>query len=68
MGRMQVSASGPVAAPAHGVWDLLCDTSGYADWVAATDEVTMAVAPVGEDACEVTPRSPASPRWVRSAR
>lgn len=48
MARMQVSASGPVAAPAPEVWELLCDTSRYAEWVAGTDEVTRTDGPARE--------------------
>ena len=48
MARMEVSASGPVAAPAAHVWELLCDTSRYAEWVAATDEVTRTDGPARE--------------------
>jgi carbon monoxide dehydrogenase subunit G len=48
MARMQVSASGPVPAPAAAVWELLCDTSRYADWVAGTDEVTRTDGPARE--------------------
>jgi carbon monoxide dehydrogenase subunit G len=48
MARLQVSASGPVAAPASEVWELLCDTSRYAEWVAATDEVTRTDGPARE--------------------
>ena len=48
MGRLDVSASGPVAAPASEVWDLLCDTSRYAEWVAGTDEVTRTDGPASQ--------------------
>lgn len=48
MARMQVTASGPVAAPAEMVWDLLCDTSRYAEWVEGTDEVTRTDGPARE--------------------
>jgi len=48
MARMRVTASGPVAAPAHAVWEFLCDTARYADWVAATDEVTRTDGPARE--------------------
>ena len=48
MARMEVSASGPVAAPAAEVWELLCDTSRYAEWVAGTDEVTRTDGPARE--------------------
>ena len=48
MGRIQVSASGPVVAPASEVWELLCDTSRYAEWVAGTDEVTRTDGPARE--------------------
>ena len=48
MGRLEVTASGPVAAPAPQVWDLLCDTSRYAEWVAGTDEVTRTDGPARE--------------------
>ena len=48
MARMQVRASGPVAAPALVVWEFLCDTSRYADWVEGTDEVTRTDGPARE--------------------
>ena len=48
MGRVQVSASGPVAAPAAAVWDLLSDTVRYAEWVEGTDEVTRTDGPARE--------------------
>jgi len=48
MARMEVSASGPVVAPASEVWDYLCDTSRYAEWVAGTDKVTRTDGPARE--------------------
>lgn len=48
MARMHVTASGPVAAPAAAVWELLSDTSRYAEWVEGTDEVTRTDGPARE--------------------
>ncbi len=48
MARLEATASGPVAAPAADVWELLCDTSRYAEWVVATDEVTRTDGPARE--------------------
>ena len=45
MAHVEVSASGPVVAPAAEVWELLCDTSLYAKWVAGTDAVTRTDGP-----------------------
>ena len=48
MARLEVTASGPVAAPAPEVWELLSDTARYAEWVAGTDEVTRTDGPARE--------------------
>ena len=48
MGRISVTATGPVAAPAPEVWELFCDTARYAEWVAGTDEVTRTDGPARE--------------------
>jgi carbon monoxide dehydrogenase subunit G len=40
MAELRVVASASVSAPPERVWELICDTSRYADWVAGTDEVT----------------------------
>lgn len=48
MARLEVSASAPVAAPQAQVWDLLCDTTRYAEYVEATDEVTRTDGPARE--------------------
>ena len=42
---MEVSAYGIVPAPPERVWDLLCDTSRYADWVDGTEAVTRTDGP-----------------------
>ena len=57
MGRIEVSATVPVAAPPERAWELLCDTSRYADWVEGTDEVTRTDGPAspGSTYDEVNP-------------
>ena len=42
---MEVSAYGIVPAPPERVWELLCDTSRYADWVDGTEAVTRTDGP-----------------------
>lgn len=42
---MEVTASAVVPAPPERVWELLSDTSRYAEWVAGTDEVTRTDGP-----------------------
>ena len=37
-----------MARPADEVWELLCDTSRYAEWVEGTDEVTRTDGPARE--------------------
>jgi carbon monoxide dehydrogenase subunit G len=48
MARFQSTARSPVAAPAAEVWEVLSDTARYAEWVAATDEVTRTDGPARE--------------------
>ncbi len=48
MARLEVTASAPVAAPAEAAWEVLCDTSRYAEWVAGTDAVTRTDGPARE--------------------
>lgn len=57
MATLEVTASATVAAPAEQVWELLCDTSRYADWVDGTDEVTRTDGPAqpGSTYDEVNP-------------
>jgi uncharacterized protein YndB with AHSA1/START domain len=45
---IEVTASSTVSAPPGAVWDLLSDTSRYADWVVGTDEVTRTDGPARE--------------------
>src|SRR6187431_1455245 len=54
---IDVTASKKVAAPPERVWDLLCDTSRYAEWVDGTDEVsrTDGTAATGVTYDEVNP-------------
>ena len=46
-----------MAAPAERAWELLCDTSRYAEWVAGTEEVTRTDGPAsaGSTYDEVNP-------------
>jgi carbon monoxide dehydrogenase subunit G len=57
MGRLEVSSSAPVAAPPERVWEALCDTASYAEWVDGTDEVTRTDGPAapGSTYHEVNP-------------
>jgi carbon monoxide dehydrogenase subunit G len=48
MAELQVSATAAVSAEPERVWELLCDTSRYAEWVAGTDEVTRTDGPARE--------------------
>ena len=48
MAELSVSATAAVSAPPDRVWELLCDTSRYAEWVAGTDEVTRTDGPARE--------------------
>jgi carbon monoxide dehydrogenase subunit G len=43
-----VTASAFVPAPPERVWELLCDTGRYAEWVAGTDAVTRTDGPARE--------------------
>jgi carbon monoxide dehydrogenase subunit G len=54
---MEVTASGIVPAPLERVWELLCDTSRYAEWVAGTEAVTRTDGPArpGSTYDEVNP-------------
>jgi carbon monoxide dehydrogenase subunit G len=54
---MEVSASGIVPAPPERVWELLCDTSRYANWVDGTEAVTRTDGPArqGSTYNEVNP-------------
>ena len=45
---LKVSASAPVAASAGPVFDLLCDTARYPEWVTGTDAVTRTDGPASE--------------------
>ena len=48
MAELRVVASASVSAPPERVWELISDTSRYADWVAGTDEVTRTDGPARE--------------------
>jgi uncharacterized protein YndB with AHSA1/START domain len=54
---LEVTAKKTVPAPPDRVWELLSDTSRYAEWVAGTDEVTRSDGPaaVGVTYDEVNP-------------
>lgn len=43
--HVELSATVPVSAPPERVWELLCDTSRYAEWVEDTDRVTRTDGP-----------------------
>jgi carbon monoxide dehydrogenase subunit G len=57
MAELSVSANAAVSAPPERVWQLLCDTSRYVEWVAGTDEVTRTDGPAerGSTYDEVNP-------------
>jgi carbon monoxide dehydrogenase subunit G len=44
---IEVTASGHVPSTPDRVWELICDTSRLAEWVAATEAVTRADGPAG---------------------
>jgi len=48
MADLSVTASAGVSAPPERVWEQLCDTSRYAEWVAGTDQVTRSDGPARE--------------------
>ena len=48
MADLSVSATASVSAPPDRVWELVCDTSRYAEWVAGTDAVTRTDGPARE--------------------
>ena len=54
---MEVTAYAVVPAPPDQVWELVCDTSRYAEWVEGTDEVTRTDGPAapGSTYDEVNP-------------
>jgi uncharacterized protein YndB with AHSA1/START domain len=57
MARIELIASTVVPAPVPTTWELISDTSRYAEWVAATDAVTDAAGPArhGSTYSEVNP-------------
>jgi carbon monoxide dehydrogenase subunit G len=57
LAHLEVSATAPVAVPPERVWEQLCDTASYADWVEGTDEVTRTDGPAapGSTYDEVNP-------------
>jgi carbon monoxide dehydrogenase subunit G len=48
MARMEVTASATIGVPPAGLWELISDTSRYAEWVAGTAEVTRTDGPARE--------------------
>ena len=48
MAQIEVTASERIAAPAERVWELVSDTSRYAEWVAGTAAVTRTDGPARE--------------------
>jgi carbon monoxide dehydrogenase subunit G len=48
MAEMEVTASAVIAAPPAELWELVSDTSRYAEWVAGTAEVTRTDGPARE--------------------
>src|SRR5579884_1081194 len=48
MAEMKVAASAVIAAPPERVWELVSDTSRYAEWVAGTAAVTRSDGPARE--------------------
>jgi carbon monoxide dehydrogenase subunit G len=54
---IEVTASAFVPAPPERVWELLCDTRRYAEWVAGTEAVTRTDGPAREGStyAEVNP-------------
>ena len=57
MATLDVSSSETVPAPPERVWELLCDTARYAEWVAGTEAVTRTDGPAapGSTYDEVNP-------------
>ncbi len=45
MAQLEVTASETIAAPPERAWELVCDTSRYAEWVAGTAAVTRTDGP-----------------------
>jgi carbon monoxide dehydrogenase subunit G len=45
---LEVTASAPVPAPPERVFELLCDTARYPEWVTGTDAVTRTDGPAAE--------------------
>jgi len=43
--HVELTATVPIAAPLERVWELLCDTARYAEWVEDTDKVTRTDGP-----------------------
>jgi carbon monoxide dehydrogenase subunit G len=46
---LRITASAVVPAAPERVWDIICDTTRYAEWVERTDEVPRSVGPARED-------------------
>ncbi len=57
MANIELTASAIVPAPAERTWELISDTSRYAEWVAATEAVTRTDGPArqGSTYAEVNP-------------
>lgn len=57
MANIELTASASVPAPAERTWELISDTSRYAEWVAATEAVTRTDGPArqGSTYAEINP-------------
>lgn len=57
MAELRVTATAAVSAEPERMWELLCDTTRYAEWVAGTDAVTRTDGPArpGSTYDEVNP-------------
>ncbi len=54
---LEVTASASIPAPPEKVWEVMCDTSRYAEWIDGTEEVTRTDGPakLGSTYDEVNP-------------
>jgi carbon monoxide dehydrogenase subunit G len=57
MSKLDVTASATVAVAPERIWELLCDTRRYSEWVEGTDAVTRTDGPAsaGSTYAEVNP-------------
>jgi len=60
---VEVTASATVSAPPERVWEFLCDTSRYAEWVVDTDEVTRTDGPAAPGST-YDERNPIAGPWM----